>query len=636
MKKLLQLALLALAPLACHKVEQSKLDAAWFPSGDYTYFIYYDKPTFYIQKCATTPEMSKIMASAGTDVQKAKQNCHDSVTPVTLSAMSDAIRSQISVISQDELMGPKTNRQFYINASIDELERNVSGTENEVRSLYNGVPSTDSNKSSLNQILADVLMGNNLKAELAQLRSMLAAAKTDATNKKLADIDGQAALRIAGQITKDASNQAMAYTRLLMAQDVIYHLDANQNKSLITAIRSFDPVCERGVKSGESLTVDQGTERITYRCEVTGQLKVMDVTCPLPGYERSGDFCVFTGKGLSLASIAPAHAGICAVTKANVVTCWGKPGEFPMVGLGSVSSGFLGGAVGSSAPRAQVMGHAVIGADHSMCALDGDDKLTKCWPGLATAPLNSDAFSSLAGGFSHYCGVKADGSVKCFGQDEYQQIDSPAIEHASSLSVADQSSCAIGDNDQVYCWGRHMGENQQPSAAPPADLGPAVAVSAGPLHACAILKADHTVRCWGQNDNGQVSVPADLGAVRLILATRYESCAVTTGNDLRCWGKDASGRAYKTAPALHDVARLVTGVSASNTCAITSNGSVSCWGAQIYISPYSVDVPANVGAVDDVAISAVGYICAKQKAGGISCWGNTAEVPMDVPAVFSN
>src|SRR5580765_1144855 len=43
------------------------------------------------------------------------------------------------------------------------------------------------------------------------------------------------------------------------------------------------------------------------------------------------------------------------------------------------------------------------------------------------------------------------------------------------------------------------------------------ALSAGGDHTCAI-KADGTVRCWGNNDLGQSTPPADLGPVKAVTA----------------------------------------------------------------------------------------------------------------------
>lgn len=157
------------------------------------------------------------------------------------------------------------------------------------------------------------------------------------------------------------------------------------------------------------------------------------------------------------------------------------------------------------------------------------------------------------------------------------------------------------------------------------------------MHACAIMD-DNSLRCWGQNEAGQTDVPANLGGVRSVLAARYETCVITMGYDLRCWGKDPSGSPYVPAPQLKDVARLVTGTLGFNNCAITKSGNVACWGSSSYKpgTTYSVTPPDGLGSVDELAISAVGYICARMTSGGLSCWGNRAEVPAEIPTILQN
>ncbi|RYZ82383.1 MAG: hypothetical protein EOP06_21775, partial [Proteobacteria bacterium] len=202
------------------------------------------------------------------------------------------------------------------------------------------------------------------------------------------------------------------------------------------------------------------------------------------------------------------------------------------------------------------------------------------------------------------------------------------------LSVQNNSSCAIDVLGQLSCWGSHMAQSGVFPASIPENSFKAVAVSSGVMHTCAI-RDDQTLACWGQNDYGQLSLPADLGPVRSAIASRFETCAITSDKSLRCFGRDTSSLPYKAAPPLTNVARVITGVLGRNTCAVTVEGKVSCWGSLSYNGEYSVEPPNDLGPVDDVAITAVGYICARLSAGGIQCWGNTYEVPDKIPAIFS-
>ena len=88
-------------------------------------------------------------------------------------------------------------------------------------------------------------------------------------------------------------------------------------------------------------------------------------------------------------------------------------------------------------------------------------------------PLGKSAVSISAGSY-HSCAVLDDGSLRCWGSNEFGQLgDGTSIERTSPVSV---------------------------------DLGSgrsAVSVSAGESHTCAVLD-DSGVTCWGDNSNGQI------------------------------------------------------------------------------------------------------------------------------------
>ena len=80
---------------------------------------------------------------------------------------------------------------------------------------------------------------------------------------------------------------------------------------------------------------------------------------------------------------------------------------------------------------------------------------------------------------------------------------------AISLSVGGYHACAILDDGSVSCWGRNdygqLGDGTSVSRSTPTQsnsLGPgrtAVGISVGNLHTCAILD-DGSVSCWGETN----------------------------------------------------------------------------------------------------------------------------------------
>ena len=66
----------------------------------------------------------------------------------------------------------------------------------------------------------------------------------------------------------------------------------------------------------------------------------------------------------------------------------------------------------------------------------------------------------------------------------------------------------IKSDGSIACWGH----NQYAQCEVPEELGFAVKVSAGLGHTVALL-ADGTIACWGDNGSGQCNIPADLNAL---------------------------------------------------------------------------------------------------------------------------
>ncbi len=132
-------------------------------------------------------------------------------------------------------------------------------------------------------------------------------------------------------------------------------------------------------------------------------------------------------------------------------------------------------------------------------------------------------------------------------------------------------------------------------------FGVAKALAAGARHTCALVGTGE-VFCWGDNTNGQlaqsagvtrnarpvkIGLPAPASAIS---AGAFHTCAISTSNDLYCWGANDSaecgaGDAMNPAPP-----RLVTSATSglkwalvaageAHTCAVEQGGATYCWGA---------------------------------------------------------
>jgi alpha-tubulin suppressor-like RCC1 family protein len=242
--------------------------------------------------------------------------------------------------------------------------------------------------------------------------------------------------------------------------------------------------------------------------------------------------------------------------------------------------------------------------------------------------------------------------------DSTTLVTASGLTTATHVAAGDEFGCAVLADGTGRCWGlgekgqRGDGTRDQVSLAPVAVSGltNAVSLTAGYNHACA-LSAGGTMACWGGNADGQLGDPASVpagspvpatvrginGAVA-IAAGAFHTCALLADGTLRCWGQNGQGQLgdgtldSSSAP----VTVAITGVAGvsgggHHTCAVLVDGTVQCWGnnyegelgdGTTEPSPTPVHV---VGITSAVAISAGwAHTCARLQDGAVQCWGDNA------------
>lgn len=187
-----------------------------------------------------------------------------------------------------------------------------------------------------------------------------------------------------------------------------------------------------------------------------------------------------------------------------------------------------------------------------------------------------------------------------------------------------------------------------PLAGAAGNLSPAVGVSVGHEHSCAVSEAG-VVRCWGRNDSGQSGYPVSdrlafarvvegqSGRYIAVEAGRWHSCAITEGGGLHCWGRNDHGQLgagdvdpHEGVVAVEGLIRPVTSVAVGgeHTCAHLDDASVWCWGSNSrgQLGADAADpsvVPALVSGISDTSHIYAGpwITCAVSTAGDTLCWG---------------
>ncbi|RLT45300.1 MAG: alpha/beta fold hydrolase [Chloroflexi bacterium] len=292
----------------------------------------------------------------------------------------------------------------------------------------------------------------------------------------------------------------------------------------------------------------------------------------------------------------------------------------------------------------------------------------------ALVPL--DGIVQVAAGEGHTCALTTAGGVKCWGGNYFGQlgdgVSGPGVDKATPVDVVGLGSdvaaiaaggthtCALSTTGRVKCWGDNrigqLGDGSTTNKATPVDvvgLGSGVAaIAAGRWHTCTLSTAGG-VKCWGDNDSGQlgdgstthkttpvevVGLGSGVAAIAASAGSGWHTCALTTAGGVKCWGWNiygqlGDGTTGSTSTPVN-VVGLGSGVTAiavggQYTCALTTMGGVKCWGWNIYgqlgdgstadkRSP--VDVVGLGSGVDAIA-AGYGHTCALSTAGGVKCWG---------------
>lgn len=330
----------------------------------------------------------------------------------------------------------------------------------------------------------------------------------------------------------------------------------------------------------------------------------------------------------------------CALLESNDVKCWGI-NNFGQLGQGNVIT--LGdNELPSSIPNIEIgakVKDIEAGIFHTCVILESDD--VKCWGknlygplGLARTDYIGDnekpidvasvnigsKVKKLALGMEHTCALLQTGDVKCWGNngrtyqncyvkcenekwhagschtvtvcnestdlfgslglgtitiigDDEHPVSAPNVEiggNAIDISATTRGTCAVLENNSLRCWGRHnygelgygnrdiIGDDELPTARDVIDVGFEVKSFVGGDYISCAISTDDELKCWGLNNYGQLGqgntssiglflAPATIGPIQLGKKVRqvsvgsYSTCTILENNDVKCFGSNIRG-----------------------------------------------------------------------------------------------
>ena len=357
--------------------------------------------------------------------------------------------------------------------------------------------------------------------------------------------------------------------------------------------------------------------------------------------------------GLVATAVAAGYGHSCALIKDGTIRCWGfnQDGQ-----LGNGDPSIDGTAEIYETKPVQVRGvtqavSVATGAYHTCAVLasgtvqcwgyNGDGRLGNGASGgrsttptaVVGMPAGATAVAVVAGNY-HTCALLSDKTVKCWGDNSYDQLGCGSstlpgstvpvtvVTNASTLSpltnvttlaLTNDHACAIQSGGSLYCWGDNLwgqlgnGVADSTTVAVRAGTVQAVAVGTGGTHTCVVgsptTGSPFNVQCWGSDsygklgDNGSteihtpVNARVSANASTIALGTDH-SCAVLVNPNLtvECWGDNSYGQLGNGNTGTSRVpvgvlslsqAKLLSG-GEGHTCAVVGSGAVYCWGSNWY------------------------------------------------------
>lgn len=238
-----------------------------------------------------------------------------------------------------------------------------------------------------------------------------------------------------------------------------------------------------------------------------------------------------------------------------------------------------------------------------VCSSLGCGSVTEPQPKAATDPATSDpsgAWSMVAVGDAHTCGLTKGGIAYCWGWNDRNELGDGTFDARSSPTLVSSSlrfvsivagrfiTCGIVSSAEAYCWGLL---NRTVTFATPQLVQAGLrftALAVGQFKVCGI-GTDGSVYCWstiGSDPDTPAALPGNL-RFRTLSSAKVRFCGATVDGKAYCWAdavawSQSIAQLQPVASATSVVA--VAGGDMSETlnqffhgCAIGADSTAVCW-----------------------------------------------------------
>ena len=212
---------------------------------------------------------------------------------------------------------------------------------------------------------------------------------------------------------------------------------------------------------------------------------------------------------------------------------------------------------------------------------------------------SEDGWASVCAGEAHTCGQRQDGTVQCWGANEWDQLVVPEGIFLS-ISCGATYVCAVRPDGDLVCWGSDIYGQSSPPA------GEYTQVSAAWYTTCA-LRADTGIDCWGYNDWGEGDVPPD--SYLAVASGHKHTCGIRADDSsVTCWGWEFFGQLE--AP---DGTFTALAAGSIHTCGLLDDGELTCWTFLEDVDPGYPLTAVGVGWYQ---------VWGADAHGAVACWGD--------------